>query len=422
MKIKVRIWHSVILFCVLIFFIRIGFIFDIYSLLFSFISLSFSSFTTALNQLNADLADYFASALLIVVIPVLAVVFRAGRFFNARLSFNSFVLIILACFFIFAPLITDVNPDFQKDLRITKLLPPLSSLKVIQLDSRPVIKKDFYEVKNRVVKSSFNESVIFADSVKWGKTIVYYQKGRQLQIDETILKTNKIVIKTKTFYLGTDEYGRDVFARLVYGARISLFVGLGAVCITLLLGVILGFTAGYLGGIADTVLSRFTDMLLAFPIIFLIILILALFGNSLLTVIMVLGYSGWMSLFKIVRGEVISIKQKEYFISAKLAGLSGKNILIKEILPVVVAPVVVNLVFQYGIVVLAESALSFLGLGTGSIYPSWGSMIESGQEYLTEAWWLIFFPSAALFVTLFTANNLGKELNLFFNPRLVHDK
>ena len=134
----------------------------------------------------------------------------------------------------------------------------------------------------------------------------------------------------KFYLLGTDEFGRDVFTRLVYGTRISLFVGFGAVTITLILGVILGFLAGYSGGLTDTIISRFTDMLLSFPIIFLIILILALFGNSLLTVIMVLGYSGWMGLFKIVRGEVISIKHKEYFISAKLAGLSRKNLLLRK--------------------------------------------------------------------------------------------
>ena len=125
-----------------------------------------------------------------------------------------------------------------------------------------------------------------------------------------------------------------------------------------------------------------------------------------------------MSLFKIVRGEVISLKNKDYFISARLAGLTKTRLLTKEILPVIIAPVIVNLVFQYGNVILAEAALSYLGLGTGSSYPSWGAMIESGQNYLSQAWWLILFPAMALFFTLLAANNLGKEINTYYNPRL----
>ena len=160
-------------------------------------------------------------------------------------------------------------------------------------------------------------------------------------------------------------------------------------------------------------------MFLAFPVIFLIILILALFGNSLFTVIFVLGFSGWMSLFKIVRGEVISLKNKDFFITAQLVGLNKKSLLLKEVLPVITAPIVVNLVFQYGNVILAEAALSFLGLGTGSSYPSWGAMIEAGQNYLSQAWWMIFFPGITLFFTLFAANNLGREINSYFNPRLA---
>ena len=162
-------------------------------------------------------------------------------------------------------------------------------------------------------------------------------------------------------------------------------------------------------------------MFLVFPVLFLIILILALFGNSLFSVIAVLGVSGWMSLFKIVRSEVISLKNKDYFITAKLIGLSGKDLLLKEVLPIIMAPLIVNLVFQYGNVILAEAALSYLGLGTGSIYPSWGVMIESGQNYLSQAWWMIFFPGIFLSVTLYTANNFGKKLQIYINPRLKYD-
>jgi peptide/nickel transport system permease protein len=143
-----------------------------------------------------------------------------------------------------------------------------------------------------------------------------------------------------------------------------------------------------------------------------------LFGNSLPSVIVVLGFSGWMSLFKIVRSEVISLKNKDFFVSAQLIGLSNTKLLLKETVPYIFRPVVVNLVFQYGNIILAEAALSYLGLGTGSSYPSWGSMIEAGQNYLSQAWWMILFPGLALFFALFAANSLGRKISSYFNPQI----
>jgi peptide/nickel transport system permease protein len=232
-----------------------------------------------------------------------------------------------------------------------------------------------------------------------------------------VYKNDKPFITGKTFLLGTDEFGRDIFARLVYGSRISLLVGIGSVFLSLFIGLTLGFMAGYRGGIIDIVLSRLTDLFLAFPVIYLVILVLALFGSSLLSVIVVLGVSSWMSLFKIVKSEVLAIKQKDYLITAGLIGLSKKQLLLKEILPVIIAPVIVTLVLQFSNVVLAESALSYLGLGTGTSYPSWGAMISSGQEYIMKAWWMIIFPGLCLILTLLSVNAAGKRLNKVFNPR-----
>jgi peptide/nickel transport system permease protein len=132
----------------------------------------------------------------------------------------------------------------------------------------------------------------------------------------------------------------------------------------------------------------------------------------------VLGFSGWMSLFKIVRSEIIALKGKDYFLTAKLLGVTNFNLIFSEMLPVISASVIVNLIFQFGNVILAESALSYLGLGTGGIYPSWGSMIQSGQSYITTAWWMILFPGLALFFTLFMTNSLGNIVKVMFNPRL----
>ncbi len=164
-------------------------------------------------------------------------------------------------------------------------------------------------------------------------------------------------------------------------------------------------------GFLNIFLSRITDLFLTFPAIFLVVLIIALFGSNIISMIVVLGFSGWMSLFKIVKTEILTIKSKKYYISAELIGLKNFKLLKREILPVIIVPVIVNLVFQLSNVILAESALSYLGLGTGQNYPSWGAMIESGQEYITQSWWLIFIPGLILILSLLSINEFGKKIN-----------
>lgn len=341
---------------------------------------------------------------------------------KTKLNFSFAFLTLLGFVFLFAPILTNENPEFSKNLSVTKLLPPFSSVKQLEVNNEEVINlsgaEKFRLRVAEIIKAPFNNNIILADSVIVAEQVIYYQKNKSFTIEKKKFTNESVspIIENKFFLFGTDEFGRDIFARLIYGTRISITVGLCAVILSFIIGILLGFIAGHRGGIIDVLLNRFTEMFLAFPVIYLIILILALFGSSIFSVIIVLGISGWMSLFKIVKAEVLSIKQKDYFASAELVGLNKYQLLLKEIFPVIITPVLVNLIFLFSNVILAEAALSYLGLGTGNSYPSWGSMISSGQEYITKAWWLITFPGLALILTLFTFNSSGRILSKMFKP------
>lgn len=421
---KIRIWHWILFIWIALLAFRFEAIIDLLHLWYSYTVFLFSDFGSAIDILDFRLIDGLLSIKLFIILPVVIFIFRKKLLFlKTQVNFAYAILILLLSVFLMAPLVANENPEFQKNLSVTKLLLPFTHVKQLHLkrenniDSSPL--QEFIQLKNKVLRSSYDESIIFINSINVEDKIYYYQKNKKKELskEKVIYKNNEPLITKKTFILGTDQFGRDIFARLVYGSRISLLVGIGSVILSLFLGLTLGFIAGYRGGIIDIVLSRLTELFLAFPVIYLVILVLALFGSSLFSVIVVLGISSWMSLFKIVKSEVLAIKQKDYLITAGLIGLSKKQLLLKEILPVIIAPVIVTLVLQFSNVVLAESALSYLGLGTGTSYPSWGAMISSGQEYIMKAWWMIIFPGLSLILTLLSVNAAGRRLSKIVNPR-----
>lgn len=218
--------------------------------------------------------------------------------------------------------------------------------------------------------------------------------------------------------LGTDTLGRDVWARLVYGARISLLVGLSAVFIAGSLGVLLGLLAGFFGGTVDDVIMRLADIQLAFPFILLAISIIAVLGPGLLKVIAVLGISGWVQYGRIVRGQVISLREQEFVQSGRAIGASNWRIILRHILPNTWAAVIVIASFSVASTILAESSLSFLGLGVPPEVPTWGGMLAEGREYLELAPWLATFPGLAIALTVFGINVVGDWLRDYLDPRL----
>jgi peptide/nickel transport system permease protein len=424
-----KIWHFLLLIWIIILFLRFELLINTYKLIFAWIILLFNNSGIALSQLNFALFDSMFSGVFFIVIPILFYIYRKKLgFLYGKISPAAFFLILLITCFLFAPLVSNKNPDFYKNIGTTKLLPPLSSVQILHFKNKSDNQSEnnsgkFFYLRDKVVNKSFDENIQYIDSISIGDKITYYQNEITKEADKKnlVMQEENPYITKQIFLLGSDQFGRDVLTRIIYGARISLTVGFGSVIISLFIGLTFGFLAGYIGGFLDAVFSRFTDMLLSFPIIFLVILILALFGNSLLSVIVVLGFSGWMSLFKIVKTEVLSIKEKNYFVSSKLLGLTKKQLLLREVLPVIIVPVIVNIIFQFGNVIIAESALSYLGLGLGNNYPSWGAMIQSGQEYLSLAWWMIFFPGITLIFTLLAANSFGSSLSRKLNPRLQND-
>jgi peptide/nickel transport system permease protein len=221
------------------------------------------------------------------------------------------------------------------------------------------------------------------------------------------------------YILGTDALGRDVFSRLLYGARISLLVGLCAIAVGGTIGVIAGLVSGYFGGWIDDVIMRLGDIQLAFPFILLAIMFLVVLGPGVLNIILVLGIGQWVTYARIVRAQTLSLREKEFVEAARALGDSTSSIIFRTILPNIVAPLTVIASFNVASVILSEAALSFLGLGVPPSVPTWGSMLaESRDQLIANRWWLAFFPGIAIVLTVLSFNIIGDWLRDFLDPRL----
>ncbi|MFN3921228.1 MAG: ABC transporter permease [Caldimicrobium sp.] len=217
--------------------------------------------------------------------------------------------------------------------------------------------------------------------------------------------------------LGTDLLGRDLLSRMIYGAKISLQVSLVAVGISLLIGILLGALAGYFGGIIDQIISRFIDMVLCFPTIFLILAAIAYLEPSIITIMIIIGITSWMGVARLVRAEFLSLKEREFVLSAKLYGASSLRIIFKHLLPNAMPPILVSASLGMGQAILIESALSFLGIGVQPPVPSWGNLLIEGKEAMEVAWWLSVFPGLAILITVLSFTLLGEAMQDYFNPK-----
>lgn len=221
-----------------------------------------------------------------------------------------------------------------------------------------------------------------------------------------------------THLFGTDEEGRDVLARMLFGSRVSLQVGFVAVALYVGIGIFLGALAGYFGGWVDIVISRLIEIMICFPTFFLILTVLAFVGPSLYNIMIVIGLTSWPGIARLVRGEFLKLRGQDFVLSGKLAGAGPLRIIFRHILPNSMAPVFVSATFGVASAILVESSLSFLGFGVQPPTPSWGEILSQSRDFMDIAWWLAFFPGLAIFLSITAYNLVGEGLRDAIDPRM----
>jgi peptide/nickel transport system permease protein len=219
--------------------------------------------------------------------------------------------------------------------------------------------------------------------------------------------------------LGTDHLGRDIMSRLIYGARISIIVSTSAVVFSAVLGTLIGLLSGFYGGKVDHIFMRIADVQLAFPFILLAIAIIAVLGPNLQNIIIVMGITGWVIYARVVRGEVLSLREKEYVLAVRALGGSNGRIIFRHLLPNVIPPCIVIVTLELARMIIMEAALSFLGLGIQPPTPTWGGMLADGRVYLATSWWLATFPGLVIMLVVLGINLLGNWLRDILDPRLT---
>lgn len=408
---------------------------------------------------NPEIAAFWIGTLYLVLVPAVLGVLLWRRRRNGKreedetsdeamslrtISFRAFMrqkvaLVASAVIFVLystaflAPFIAPFSPYDQQDFLVTAYKPPMTRLEALVLKQPKTLEIPMQEGSGtavallnslisdvqRLKTRNHPNAVRFVDSYRVeGGTLTYRQGMRTRTMPTEELKDPSHPAVQRTFILGTDQYGRDILSRVVYGSRISLSIGFLVVLISVTLGTVVGVTSGYFGGWIDAVSMRLVDILIAFPALFLILIIIATFGNSIYLIVVTLSFTGWMGVARIVRSQVLSLKEQEFILAAKSLGLSSLRIIFRHLAPNTLTPVIIAATLRIGSIILTEAGLSFLGLGVQPPVPSWGNIINEGRDSLLNHWWISTFPGIAILVTVVCFNLVGDGVRDALDPRM----
>ncbi|MBR9976929.1 MAG: ABC transporter permease, partial [Bacteroidetes bacterium] len=367
------------------------------------------------------------------------------EFKKNRVAVAGMIVIILLYTIVFlCPFLAPHNPNAFQDGVVTKYQPPLTTVTILQLREPRVrgveptllrARKEHVETMRRLLtvnraltEDNFRRQMA-VDAFRVEGANVHATVGkhaRTIPIAELAGSDTQEFSGTRFYALGTDSYGRDILSRIIYGSRVSLSLGFIAVLLSITLGTFVGLIAGYFGRFTDNVFMRLVDVLLAFPALFLILIIIAAFENvqvpRIILIAIVLGVTSWMGIARLVRGEVLSIKEREYIMAADTLGFSHARIIIRHILPNALTPIIVNATLRIGGIILVEAALSYLNIGVQQPTASWGNIIFEGKDVLAHAWWVSTLPGFAIVLVVVSFNLLGDGLRDAFDPMLNDER
>lgn len=349
--------------------------------------------------------------------------------------YASAIIFLLYSAAFLAPFIAPFSPYDQQDFLVTAYQPPLSRLEALilrqpknliiplQKGSGTTVQlantliSDFQLLKTR---NEPNAIRFVNEYRREGNNVIYRQgiRTKTISLAELAGGGKSNIAVTRTFILGTDQYGRDILSRVIYGSKISLSIGFLVVLISVTLGTIIGVSSGYFGGWIDALMMRIVDILIAFPALFLILIIIATFGNSIYLIVITLSFTGWMGVARIVRSQVLSLKEQEFILAAKSLGLSSMRIIFRHLAPNTLTPVIIAATLRIGSIILTEAGLSFLGLGVQPPTPSWGNIINEGRDSLLNYWWISTFPGIAILTTVVCFNLIGDGVRDALDPRM----
>ncbi len=355
--------------------------------------------------------------------------------------FGLLTILVMYGVALLCPLVAPYDPNALQDPRVTKFQPPFSSVRYLimkkprvaaVISSAGELGEGFVndvirrlKEANAVLVQSGLEHLLFITEYHVEADYVVATQGKsvlRIPIHDLRGESPRDWEGERFFFLGTDRYGRDIFSRLIYGSRISLALGLIAVLLAVTVGTLVGLLSGYFGGYVDKSLMRFVDVLLAFPNLFFILIIIALFQQlpfpRVFLIVAVLGLTSWMGISRLVRGQVLSLKEEEFVLAARALGFQHKRIILRHILPNALTPIIVNATLRIGGIILVEAALSFLNLGVEPPTASWGNIIYGGKDYLSTAWWISTFPGFAIVLTVISFNLVGDGLRDALDPRI----